>query len=292
MRLEHFALFLEIVRKGSLAGAARELGLSPATVSERLAAIEAHYGTTLLHRTTRALHLTEEGRVVAEGARRVLEEAAQLETLVRIGSETLSGSIRMSAPVDLGHSTIAPVTDQFVATHPRISIELLLSDGYVDVVGEGIDIAIRFGHLTDSSLRVRSLGAHRRVVCAAPDYLKARGEPRTPSELANHNCLMMRFGPHLDNVWRFAEDQQVVVRGNRISSDSRLVHRWCVDGHGLAWKSVLDVGAELDSGALVELLSGFASDAVPLQMVFPPHRAQPPRVKALADALSQAFPKA
>lgn len=292
MKLEHLALFVEIVERGSLAAAGRALGLSPATVSERLTALESHYDVTLLQRTTRALHLTEEGRLVLEGARRVLEEAGELEARVRHGGESLSGPIRVSAPVDLGHGTVASAIDRFLADHPGISIELLLSDGYVDVVGQGIDLAVRFGELEDSSLRRRKLGSHRRVVCGAPSYLSKRGEPREATDLLDHECLLMRFGDHVDNVWRFRDGERIVVRGRRTTSDSRLVRRWCVEGFGLAWKSVLDVGAELARGELVEVLAERAAAPTTVQLVFPPHRTRPHRVEALADALSACFPTA
>lgn len=289
MKLEQFSLFVEIVERGSLAAAGRSLGLSPATVSERLAAMESYYGAKLLQRTTRALHLTDEGRTVLEGARRVLEEAGELEARVRLGREALSGPIRISAPVDLGHGLVASTVDRFLAEHPEISVELLLADGYVDVVGEGVDLAVRFGDLADSTLRLRRLGQHRRVVCAAPSYIARHDEPKVPSDLADHSCLMMRFGSHLDNVWRFKGGERVVVRGHRITNDSRLVRRWCAEGFGLAWKSVLDVGRELARGELVEVLAPHGAEPTPVQIVFPPHRTRPRRVDALAEALGSAL---
>ena len=289
MKLDQLALFLEIVERGSLAAAGRALGLSPATVSERLAALESYYGATLLQRTTRALHLTDEGRLVVEGARRVLEEAGELEARVRLGREALSGPIRISAPVDLGHGVVAETVDRFLAQHPDISVELVLTDGYVDVVGEGVDLAVRFGELADSTLRLRRLGRHRRVVCAAPSYLAEHGVPAVPADLEGHSCLLMRFGRHLDNVWRFRGGERVLVRGNRTTNDSLLVGRWCVSGFGLAWRSVLDVGGELASGELVEVLVDFAAEPTPVQIVFPPHRTRPRRIEALATSLSEAF---
>lgn len=289
MKVDDFALFVEIVERGSLAAAGRSLGLAPATVSERLSAFERHYGATLLQRTTRSLHLTDEGRLVLEGARRVLHEATELESRVRLGSEALSGPVRISAPVDLGHGIVASTIDRFLAAHPNIAVELVLFDGYVDVVGEGLDLAVRFGELADSSLRVRKLGRHRRVVCAAPSYLSVRGEPAVPSDLADHSCLLMRFGQHLDNVWRFREGERVVVKSHRTTNDSRLVRRWCTLGFGLAWKSVLDVGAELEAGELVEVLADYAAKPTPVQIVFPPSRTKPRRVEALAEALQAAF---
>lgn len=289
MLLLNIALFRTIVEKGSLSGAARELGLSPTTVSERLAALEAHYGVVLLNRTTRSISLTEEGRTLIEGAKHVLGEIEDLETRIRQGAQTLSGLIRISAPSDLGRTIVTDEINLFLAQHRSISVELMLSDGYIDIVGQGFDIAVRFGAVTDSSLRIRSLGSKRRLVCAAPAYIEKHGAPRTPADLKDHNCLVMRFGINLDNVWRFGSDSvkhSVVVRGDRVANDSALVRQWALDGHGVMYRSELDVGADIKSGRLVELLADHAPPATPIQMLFPPSRAQPRRVRALADQLA------
>ena len=137
MLLDNLALFLRIVEKGGLAAAGREFGLSPATVSERLTALERHYGAALLTRTTRAISLTDEGRTLVDGARRLLAEADELESRVRLGVQTLSGPVRLSAPADLGRERVVPVVDAFLAEHPGVTVDLHLGDGYVDVVGQG-----------------------------------------------------------------------------------------------------------------------------------------------------------
>ena len=289
MLLSNIALFLQIVEKGSLAAAGREAGLSSTTVSERLSALEAHFGVVLLNRTTRRTSLTEEGRTLVEGAKLILGEVEELETRIRLGAQTLSGPIRISAPSDIGRTVVAAEISRFLSEYPAISVELLLSDGYVDVVGQGFDIALRFGPVTDSSLRVRSLGLKRRVLCAAPSYLAKYGTPKKPGDLKGHNCLVMRFGANLDNVWHFGPNtmQQIVtVRGDRVANDGALVRQWCLAGHGIILKSELDVGPDISAGILVELLPDYAAPATPLQLLFPPSRAQPRRVHALADQLA------
>ena len=292
MLLSNIALFQQIVEKGSLAAAGREAGLSSTTVSERLAALEAHYGVVLLNRTTRSISLTEEGRTLIEGAKRVLGEIEDLETRIRFGAETLSGPIRISAPSDIGRTLVADEINRVLARHSAITIELLLSDGYVDVVAQGIDIAVRFGTISDSSLRIKNLGLKRRVACAAPAYLARHGTPQQPDDLQRHNCLLMRFGGNLDNIWRFGPDSQpqfVTVRGDRVANDGALARQWCLAGHGILLKSELDVGADIRAGKLVELLAGYAQPATPVQMLFPPSRAQPRRVRALAEQLGLAL---
>ncbi len=289
MILSNIALFLQIVEKGGLSAAGREAGLSSTTVSERLASLEAHFGVVLLNRTTRAISLTEEGRTLMEGAKRVLGEVEDLESRIRHGAQTLSGLIRISVPIDMGRAVVSDEVNRFMTKHSQISVDLLLSDGYVDIVNEGVDIALRFGRVNDSSLRVRHLGQIRRLVCASPDYLARHGIPDSPEDLVNHNCLVMRFGRHLDNVWHFGKDatQQVItVHGNRVANDGALVRQWGVAGLGIVLTSELDVESDIKTGRLVEILAANAPPPTPLQMLFPPSRAQPARVRSLADQLA------
>lgn len=292
MNLNQFYLFQQIIEQGSLAAAGRELGLSAATVTERLAALERHYGVTLLNRTTRAISLTEEGRTLLDGARQLIATSEELENRIRLGAETLTGSIRISAPFDLGQSTVKPVVDKFLTENPKVTIELLLSDGYVNIVDEGIDIALRLGNLADSTLRVRSLGQNRRLVCASPEYLLRHGKPDSPDDLREHNCLVMRFGTELDNLWRFQKDDRelvVAVSGNRVANEGRLVHDWCLEGQGIALKSIWDVKPDIASGALVRLLDEYLPPPTTLQLLFPPGRSQPHRVRELVTKLTAAF---
>jgi len=294
MLLDNIALFMQIVEKGSLAAAGREAGLSSTTVSERLAALEAHFGVSLLNRTTRAMSLTDEGRMLVEDAREILDGVGDLEARIRLGAQTLAGLIRVSAPSDIGRTVVSDVINHFLAEHPGVRVELLLSDGYVDIVGEGIDIALRFGVMMDSTLRVKSLGPKRRILCAAPSYIDVHGAPKVPEDLKNHNCLVMRFGQNLDNLWHFGKGsakQNITVRGDRIANDGALVRQWCQEGRGIILKSELDVGPDIRAGRLIELLPEYASPPIPLQMLFPPARTQPRRVRFFAECLFNIFEK-
>ncbi|MBI5110807.1 MAG: LysR family transcriptional regulator [Rhodovulum sp.] len=292
MTFDQLSLFLRIVEKGGLAAAGREMGLSPASVSERLAALERHYGATLLTRTTRALSLTDEGRVLVEGARRLLAEADELEARIRHGADKISGLVRLTAPEDLGRRCIVPIVGAFLDRHPDVAIDLHLTDGYVDLVGQGIDFAVRQGVLADSSLKVRSLGENRRIVCAAPSYLAARGTPLHPDDLADHDCILMRFGQTVDHEWPFRIDgelRRVMVRGRRIVNDGGLVRQWCREGRGIAFKSLWDVTADIAEGTLVELLADFSAGQTALQIVYPPAAVQPRRVRLLIEAIATAL---
>ncbi|CAE6901906.1 LysR substrate-binding domain-containing protein [Ectopseudomonas khazarica] len=289
MMLNHLELFLLIIEKGGLSAAGRELGLSPASVSERLAALESHYGVALLTRTTRSISLTDEGRTLAEGARRLLAEAEELDSRVRLGAQSLSGPVRLSAPVDLGQARIVPIVDRFLDQHREVSVELNLTDGFVDLVSQGLDFAVRYGTLADSSLKVKPIGENRRVVCAAPGYLERMGMPLHPDELHGHDCIVMRFGINSDHQWSFLVDGKpysVAVRSRRMANHGELVRRWALQGHGLCLKSVWDVQADLDGGRLIEVLAPYSAARTALQIVYPGTRSQPRRVRALIEAIA------
>lgn len=291
-RLESLALFVSIIEKGGLSAAGREHGLSPATVSERLMSLERQYGARLLNRTTRSVSPTDAGQQLLDGARHLLAESRDLEYRVRDGVDHLSGLIRLSAPSDLGRTRIIPVIDRLIAQHPDIQIDLHLTDARIDLIARGLDLAIRTGDLADSTLKARKLGSRRRLVCASPDYFERNGVPEHPDELAQHNCLQMRFGTELDNAWPFVVDgkpTRVMARGNRIIDDGLEVRRWCVAGHGLAYKSEWDVADDLAKGRLISCLDEFEPPPAAVQVIYSPSAHLPGRVRCLIDALVETF---
>ena len=171
-----------------------------------------------------------------------------------------------------------------------MTVDLNLTDGYVDLVGQGQDFAIRYGELADSTLRVKRLVKNRRIVCASPAYLKARGVPQHPDDLVHHECLVMRYGLTTDREWPFLIDgreRRVGVQGHRIANDGELVRLWCRNGFGIARKSLLDVEADLRDGALVELLQDFSSGDTGLQIVYPAAQTQPRRVRLLIERIAK-----
>lgn len=290
--IDSLELFVRIIERNGLAAAGRELGLSPAMVTERLAALESHYGARLLNRTTRALSLTDEGRLLLDSARQLVNDANEIEARIKLGVSQLSGLIRISAPSDLGRNVIADAINLFIEQHPALDVELILSDGYVDLTGQGIDLAVRFGDLKDSSLNAVRLGPNRRIVCAAPSYLQRFGRPQIPSDLAQHNCLLMRFGSGIDREWLFTEDGQrrtITVTGNRVANDGYLVRQWCLKGFGIALKSYWDVKDDLANGKLEALLTEYTNNSNNLQVVYQGGKSVPRRVRALIDALVTTF---
>ncbi|MCK7613044.1 LysR family transcriptional regulator [Roseibium sediminicola] len=294
MLLENLKLFLRIADKGGIAAAGRELGLSPATTSERLAALEGHYGVRLFNRSTRAISLTEEGRDLLDGARRLVADSQVLEDRLKRGVDSIAGPIRLSAPLDLGRARLRAALDTFLDDHPDVTVDLHLSDGYADIAAAGFDLAIRYGDLKDSSLIVRKLADNARILCASPGYLDRYGAPEHPDDLAAHDCLLMRFGEDTDRFWPFRVDGTVrryAVTGRRTANDGGLVRTWCLEGRGIARKSEWDIVGDLASGRLIPLLRDFEPPAVGLQVVFPKGRSHVRRVRALLEALQSEFRK-
>lgn len=288
--LSGLRLFLMIVEKNGLSAAGRELGLSPASVSEKVAALERFYGATLLKRTTRSISLTEEGRLLAEGARRLLAEAEELESRIKLGTQSIAGPIRVSAPVDLGQTRIVPILDRFLETYPDVTIDLNLTDRFVDLVSHGIDFAVRYGTFADSTLKAKHVGDNRRLICASPDYLRRNGTPTHPSDLLQHDCLLMRFALGAEQVWSFrvnGEPYEVSLRARRTTNNGQLIKRWALQGQGLCKKSVWDVQADLDAGRLVEVLAPYSLGHTALHIVYPPTRVQPQRVRILIETIAR-----
>ncbi len=264
--------------------------MSTSTASDRLAALESYYGAALLNRTTRAIKLTEAGLTLLKGLESLLEEADSLKRTIKEGFATLSGPIRISAPNDIGQTLVCPAIEEFQTEHPSVTFELHLSDGYVDLVRSGYDIALRFGDVTDRALRIVRFEGAPRIVCASPLYISRFGQPESPEELEQHRCLLMRFGEMLDNRWELKRGGQAKathVKGFRTSNDGSLVKRWCLDGVGIALKSRLDIADDLKEGRLVALFEEFGSTPYPLQIVLPPDRNQPARLRAFSDLLAR-----
>ena len=287
-RLSDLALFKRIVELGSLSAAGRELGVSPATVSVRLQTLEAAVGRQLIQRTTRQMLLTEAGEQVFHTVRRILAEVDDLQDAMSKGGDALSGPIHVSAPVDLGRHRIAPAIDLFQERHPGISIRLSLTDSVVDLTQGGVDIAVRYGKLPDSSLRLRRISSNRRLPVASPDYLALHPAPETPDDLLDHDCIVLvRDGTRFDQ-WTFNVDGRLhIVRavGSRETNDGGLIRHWARTGRGIAFKAAWDVVDDIRSGALVPLLTRFCPPTVDIQVVMPAMRYRPARTRALADHL-------
>jgi DNA-binding transcriptional LysR family regulator len=291
-RLKQIESFALVATKGSLTAAARTEGVAPAVIGRRIDALEERLGVKLLVRTTRKLTLTHEGSAFLEHCQRVLTDLANAESSVSAGGVKASGHLRVTAPAGFGRRHVAPLVPGFLAAHPDVSLSLNLSDRVVDIVNEAFDCAVRVGDLPDSSLVSVRLADNRRRCVAAPAYLERAGTPRSPGELAKHECLVLSSDASQTRGWAFVVDGEVVhlrPRGRLDCSDGGVLHDWCVAGLGIAWRSTWEVEAEIARGDLVPLLDEHAAPPNGIYAVFPHARLLPLRVRLWIDHLKHSW---
>ncbi|WP_431260056.1 LysR family transcriptional regulator [Roseateles chitinivorans] len=289
-RLKQIESFALVATKGSLTAAAQAEGVAPAVMGRRLDALEARLGVKLLLRTTRKLTLTHEGIAFLEDCQRLLAEFASAEASVSAGGVKASGHLRITAPAGFGRRHVAPLVPDFLSRHPEVSVSLNLSDRVVDIVNEGFDCAVRVGDLSDSSLISMRLADNRRLCVAAPSYLKRAGTPKHPSELMRHECLTLSSDASQTRGWAFRIDDQVQhlrPSGRLDCSDGQVLHDWCRQGLGLAWRSTWEVAAALQAGELVSVLDEFAAPPNGIFAVLPQRKHLPLRVRLWIDFLKE-----
>lgn len=290
MDTQDLSVFVLAANSGSLSEAARRLGLTPASASRRLAALEQALGARLLHRTTRSVTLTGEGEVFLPHAQAMLEAAEAGRAALARGHEEAAGTLRVTAPVNFGRKIVAPLVPPLLAMHPRLEVHLQLTDHVVDIVAEGFDLAVRIARLRDSTMIARKLAESPALLCAAPAYLARAGTPRRLADLATHECL--RLGDSA-GAWTFelsGKPQQVRIGGRFSSNSLEAVRQACLGGAGLAIFSAWDVAEELESGALVQVeLDALPPQERPIWAVYPTSRLLPCKVRIFIAALQEAL---
>ncbi|WP_210199835.1 LysR family transcriptional regulator [Pleomorphomonas diazotrophica] len=291
------AVLAAVVRHGSLSAAARHLGLAVSVVGDRLANLENRLGARLIARTTRRQSLTEAGRLYLAEMQPILAAIETLETRIRDLSSIPQGTLRISAPFPIGRRWIAPFVGEFAARYPDVRLQLLLEDRYVDIIGEGFDLAIRGGPAVESEFTGRFLVSIRRVVVASPDYLSRHGSPFSPEDLDAHACLVFNSGGHFHADWRFGRGEAakiVRVSARLATSNSELPVVWALAGMGLTQKSFWEVREHLEQGRLVTVLDDFEPDPASFYAIHPVSRSQfrllSLFVGELSDYLRQRFP--
>lgn len=291
-RLTALEVFVKVVESQSFAAAARELGLSPAMASKHIQALEERLGARLLNRTTRRLSLTEVGRGYYERSRQVL---ADLEDADRAASDlhrAPRGRLKVNAPFSFGIRQVGPAVAAYLATYPEVTIDLDLNDRYIDLLAEGVDLALRVGRLTDSSLIARRLAPIRLVAVAAPAYLERHGAPRTPQDLAAHNCLLYTYAATADE-WRFVgpggSDTVVRISGRLLANNGDVLLAAAVAGLGVALAPTFIAGEHVQAGRLATLLPGYATPEVALYAVYPPGRHLSAKLRSFVDFLAARF---
>ncbi|MBP1202058.1 MAG: LysR family transcriptional regulator [Duganella sp.] len=293
-QFRQISTFVEVVARGSLSAAARAEGIAPAMIGRRLDALESRLGVKLLQRTTRKLALTDEGAAFLEDCQRILAELEEAETAVAERSAHATGHLMISAPAGFGRQHVAPLLPSFLSEHRDVTATLNMSDRVVDIVGEGIDVAIRIASLADSNLVSVKLADNERVVVGAPSYLKRHGEPKTLADLAKHNCLAIS-SEGSQRGWTFRDNGKNVVlkvNGNMGSNDGQVLHDWALAGKGLAWRSMWEVGSEIEAGKLQTVLDQHAAPGNDIYAVFAQRRHLPLRIRAFVDFLRHTYAQA
>jgi DNA-binding transcriptional LysR family regulator len=291
-KLRQIESFAAVAARGSLTAAAQAEGVAPAVMGRRIDALEARLGVKLLVRTTRRITLTHEGSAFLEDCQRVLAQLASAEASVMAGGVKASGHLRITAPAGFGRRHVAPLVPRFLAEHPDVSLSLNLSDRVVDIINEGVDCAVRVGDLPDSSLISVRLADNRRLCVAAPSYLARRGTPQHPQELLQHDGLTLSSDASQTRGWAFRVEDQLVhlrPRGRLDCSDGQVLHDWCLQGLGIAWRSTWEVEADIAAGRLQALLEPFAAPPNGVYAVFPHAKHLPLRVRLWIDFLKHHY---
>ena len=289
MNIEHLKLFIRVAASHNISQAGAELGLSPAVASAHINKLEEGLGVRLIHRTTRKVSLTEEGKDFLPYAENVLSSVDAACASVGVGNSLPSGTLRVSASASFGRMHLVPALKGFLSCYPDLNVDLRLSDSIIDMVEGGFDIAIRIAELKDSTLVARKLAPDNRIICASPDYLKQYGEPTSPQDLINHCCISLLGLDH----WRFkvpSGEQVVKVQGSFRTDNGEAVRDACTNGIGIAINSIWSVYQQLQKGELVQVLKDYPlmSDTA-VWAVYPSSRLLAPKVRAFIDYYSQCF---
>jgi DNA-binding transcriptional LysR family regulator len=286
-----YRTFVRVVEAGSFSAVAQELGSTQPTISRQVAELEERLGARLLHRTTRALAVTDDGRAFHERARQVLEAAQEAEGSVGRRRAAPSGLLRMAVPVVFGRLKLMPLIPAFLRRHPDVSVELVMGDGFTDLVEQGIDLAIRVGVVTDPGLVARRIGMTRRVAVASPAYLHARGRPAHPADLAGHDCIVYtRLAT--GNRWQFGGPDgpiEVGVNGRFRVDNSEGVREAVIAGLGIGVLPVWHFADGRGGGLAEVVLERFEPRPLPIQAVYPSRRLLAQKVRAMIDFLAHEF---
>jgi DNA-binding transcriptional LysR family regulator len=285
--LENVLIFMRAVETGSFSAAGRKLRLSPSVVSYRIQLLEDHLNSRLLTRTTRSMSLTEAGRVFFDRCLEVVEAVERAEASIALdGGASPRGNLHVTTPLGLGRRVIAPMLARYRSLQPHTEVRLRLSDHLLDLVQEGVDVAIRLARMEDSSFTLRKIADVRRLLCASPAYLAQRAAPAVPQDLADHDCLLLRFPGSQQFRWTLehrGETVTVPVAGPLDADDGDVLTQWALDGLGIILKPLFEVAEHIAARRLVEILPDAPPLPVTLGVLYPTRRMLPPRTKSFID---------
>ena len=286
IRLNEMAVFERVVRAGSYTAAAKELNLSKSSVSEQVSRLEDALGVRLLERSTRTMRLTDVGRVYYDYCRRVVTEADEAHAAVQRARVEATGRLRVTAPTLFGDTFLSPIINEYLSRHPRVSVDVWLTERTVDVIDEGFDVAVRIGELEDSSLHARVLGHVRSIFVASPQYLRGRAVPGRVEELVEHDCVIV--GKSAVDRWPVAGPRgikSVSVTGRiAVNSLNMGLDATCA-GLGIAWLPTFLCHTAIERGQLVRIMDDMTPPTYPLCAVYSSKRHMSPRVRAFLDVL-------
>lgn len=287
-RFSDMQLLVDAADLGSLSSAGRRAGLSPAAASACVQRVETMLGARLFERTTRQLRLTDEGRIYIASCRVAIDTMKEAERAVRSGTDAVSGTLRVSAPSDLGRNLLVHILDRFMVLHPDVRVVLTLSDSLSRFVPDDVDVAVRVGPLQDSDLVARHLADSWRVVCASPACIDTHGMPTQPEDLAELPTLVLTTQAGPRNEWQLGDDV-VRVRRYHECTDSEVIRTWAVLGRGFAYRQLWAVTADVDAGRLQLVHAPAWSAPSPIHAMYHPNAFQPPRVRRFVDFLQAEF---
>ncbi|GAB7220243.1 LysR family transcriptional regulator [Vibrio comitans] len=289
--LHDIKVFLETAKLGSLSAAARSLDQTPAAISRTIQRLEAELDAPLFIRSTRKLRLSPQGELFLPRCQQAMLIFEQGIDELTEKDQELAGNINLSMPSDTGRGVIMPLIDEFLALHPKVSVHVHLSDSYADLYEQNVDVALRIGEPEDSNMiAIPLFKDNYRILCASPKYIETNPKIVELEDLKQHNCLCFALNQKLHNRWHFIHHQSkqqlvVKVNGNRKTSDGQMVRQWALNGHGIAYKSRLDVLEDIREGRLMTLAQEWRGEHAPLYMIFTDRSQFSRLVKALKEFL-------
>lgn len=293
-RVSDLEFFTQLVKQGSLAALARELGVTPPAITARLAQLEKRLGVRLLNRTTRRLSVTHEGEIYLATGARLLEELQELEQTVSSSRGTPKGLLRINATFGFGRRHVAPAIVEFARRYPDVEVQLELTDRSVNLTDKAFDIGIWFGTVPDSRMVARKIVSNRRVLCASPEYLERAGVPQVPRDLQSHRCIVLRESDAAYGTWhltRGSRQETIKVRGTLSTNDGETGVLWALAGYGILMRSEWDIHEHMRAGRLVPVLSDWALPVADIFAVYPERANLSAKVSAFIDFMTEWFGK-
>lgn len=288
--------FSTVASASSLSTAARDLGISTAAVSKRLAQMETRIGIPLVIRTTRRMSLTPEGELYLEYARRILSELDQLSQQLNNAKKKPRGLLRVNATLGFGRMHVASVIAAYVTAYPEVDVQLQLSADPPALTEDAFDVCVRFGAPPDARIVAKKLAPNRRLLCASPEYLRKHGIPSTPSDLLRHDCIGIRQGSDAYGLWRLTSvkgkkehTESIHIRGNLTTNDGEIAVNWALEGHGILMRAEWDIQRHLQSGRLVHVLPEYRTPEADIYAVYHQRHQQSSRIRLFTEFLAQRF---